>query len=117
MSVTWSPPPSAVWQPAVENYINAILERVDKLIHQFAKDIEEWMKINAPWKDRSSNARQTLRAEAERLGREVWSILLAGGVDYFVYLELAHQGRFAIIGPALNRFVPQIFNDLRKLLS
>jgi hypothetical protein len=38
-------------------------------------------------------------------------------MDYGTFLELANQGRFAIITPALDVFGPQIWNDAKALIT
>lgn len=117
MGLTWDVPPTEAIPALVDAYVAAIRSRVRMLVDYYAAVIEAWMKENAPWTDRTSNARQTLAAQVEELAHDMLSILLAGGVDYFVYLELGHQGRYAIIAPALDRFGPMLWADLRAMLS
>lgn len=134
MAATWDQAPDAVWLPALEDYLNIIRQQVDRLVHHYAAEIEAWMKEKAPWfpfdgwdggrvvplppgYSTTGNARQTLSAEVERMALDMWSILLAGGVDYFVWLELANQGRYAILGPAIEHFGPLLFADLQAILS
>lgn len=56
------------------------------------------MKMNAPWTDRTGNARATLQGEATHKDR-LHTIKLHGGMPYQIWLELKNAGRFAIIGP------------------
>jgi hypothetical protein len=74
------------------------------------------MKENAPWTDRTSNARQTLWAEVFAMS-DVVVLAFGHGMDYGTFLELANQGRFAIITPALDVFGPQIWNDAKALVT
>lgn len=60
------------------------------------------MKQNAPWTDRTGNARATLQGEA-RHKTAVHEIILHGGMPYQIYLETRFGGKYAIIGPTVPR--------------
>lgn len=115
--LVWKRTPSTMLDALVNDYIARIRQAVLQVAQYYAAQIEAWMKQNAPWTDRTSNARQTLSAEVEQLSLDMFEIVLAGGVDYFVWLELGHAGRFAIIGPALDLWGPRVWADIRLLLS
>jgi hypothetical protein len=74
------------------------------------------MKQNAVWTDRTSNARQTLWAEAFDFS-DVVVLAFGHGVSYGTFLELANQGRYAIITPAIDYFAPKIWQDAQRLLA
>jgi hypothetical protein len=82
----------------------------------YAPRIETWMKQNAVWTDRTSNARQTLWAEAFDFS-DVVVLAFGHGVSYGTFLELANQGRYAIITPAIDYFAPKIWQDAQRLLA
>lgn len=67
-----------------------------------ALKIQEWAQENAPWTDRTSNARQTLNAKAYLEGAHHVCIELRHGVEYGIWLELAHQRRFAILEKSIE---------------
>lgn len=115
--MTWDNPPADAWTSLADAYVNRIRIEVRNLVDYYAGVMEQWMKINAGWTDRTGNARQTLSAQVEAISRDMMEIILAGGVDYFIWLELANAGRFAIIGPALDYFGPLLWADLRRILS
>jgi hypothetical protein len=83
----------------------------------FAGEIESYAKANAPWQDRTGNARQALHAEAVALSSEVVTIYLVSGMDYGKWLELAHGAKYQIILPTLTAFYPQVMARLRALLG
>jgi len=78
------------------------------------KRLEPFAKRNAPWSDRTSNARQGLFAVTLKEGDKV-VLILSHGVDYGVFLELAHQGNFAIIGPTLQQHYGEIMQAVRAI--
>jgi hypothetical protein len=42
---------------------------------------------------------------------------LAHGVDYGICLELAHEKKNAIIAPTINKFAPEVVEDLRGIMG
>lgn len=116
MAITWDNPPSTAIPEMVEEYNRQVYSALWKLALGYAPKIEAWMKENASWTDRTSNARQTLWAEAFDFV-DVIVLAFGHGVDYGTFLELANQGRYAIITPALDVFGPQIWNDAKALIK
>ena len=117
MTVSWSVPPEEAFGDLADAYVQAIQDAVWAIAQRRAPEIESWMKINARWTDRTSNARQGLAADAERLATEAVQIVMSYDVDYGIFLELAHAGNYAIIGPALDHFAPIIWQDVLALLG
>ena len=117
MGFEWTTrPPQEMFAEGVVWYDNAIKQALLELAQQFAPQIEAWMKAQAPWTDRTSNARQGLHTEVEALVNEI-SIWLMHGVDYGVFLELKNAGRYAIIGPALDYWAQQLWEAVKAMLS
>lgn len=56
---------------------------------------------NAKWTDRTGSARQRLNAYVSAMANG-YRITLAHGVEYGIWLELAHEKRFAIIPQTIN---------------
>lgn len=115
-SFIWHIPPEAAFPAMYDAYVRRLLKALEQLMQFYAAEIEAWMKTNAVWADRTGNARQGLHAEVETM---VDLIVLSfdHGMTYGVFLEFANQGRFAIIGPALDHFTPLIWRDIQALLS
>jgi hypothetical protein len=59
---------------------------------------ESKMRADAPWTDRTGNARAGLRARHVESGGD-HTLVLFHTMDYGVYLEVSHDGEYAIIGP------------------
>lgn len=115
MPFTWQRRPTVAFPALTEAYADAIHDAIAQLAERYAAEIEAWMKDNAPWSDRTGNARQTLFAEAIDFTDTV-VILMSHGVEYGTFLELAHGGNYAIITPALDYFIPRIWRDVQALL-
>ena len=81
-----------------------------------AKKMEADAKRNAPWTDRTGNARNSIQGD---FGWEDDSakIVLSGNVDYSVYLELAHEKKWAILKPTIDKNAPEILKGYQKLVK
>jgi len=84
------------------------------LAQNWAGKLEAEMKQKAPWKDRTGNARAGLFGTASLEGQEI-VIRLGHTVEYGKYLELAHDGRYAIIEPTRRAHLKDIERDFREL--
>ena len=115
MSFTWQVTPEQAFTELVDAYENEIHDAIKQIADRYAPDIEAWMKSNAPWTDRTGNARQTLNTEVQEVASIMVGIILAHGVDYGVFLELSHGGSWAIIGPAIDYFAPKVWADVQRL--
>ena len=111
----WHHSPSEVFPDGLDDYTHAIRWAVVEIAQRRAPEIEAWMKANAPWTDRTGNARQTLHTEVQMVVDTV-VITLAHGMSYGRFLELAHGGQYAVIGPALDEFAPKLWDDIKQLL-
>lgn len=65
--------------------------------NQSALKLQNYARVNAPWQNRTGNARQTLTGTVDTFTDEKVVLKLAHGVDYGKWLELAHNKKFAII--------------------
>lgn len=71
----------------------------------FAPRAERHMKERAPWTDRTGAARNGLTARAEPRPHGA-AVVLAHGVDYGIWLEIAHSGHYAIVIPSVVDLAP-----------
>jgi hypothetical protein len=84
--------------------------------------VETYMKHNAPWTDRTTNARNGLTATAQKSGSRIaasnFAIVLSHSVDYGIYLE---DERYAsarpIIMPTIRLYAPRVAKTLKKILD
>lgn len=74
------------------------------------------MKKNAPWTDRTGNARATLATDSEHKP-EHDELVLHGGMPYQIYLERMQAGRFAAIGPEVTRRGRYIMANMTELFK
>jgi len=82
-----------------------------------ASEIQYKMKDNRPWTDRTGMAKTLLNAKVSQPDKNTIRITLAHGVDYGIWLELAHGKNYAIIAPTIREEGPRIVEDLENLMS
>lgn len=68
---------------------------------KFAEELREYAQKNAPWDNRTGDARSGLDAAVNADGDEL-SVSLFHTVDYGIWLEIRWNGRYAIILPAIE---------------
>ena len=113
----WERPPEQPLSELTEAYISAIHRGVYRIAQSTAPEIENWMKANAPWTDRTANARQTLYTEVNQVVQSMVEIVLSHGVEYGIFLELSNAGKYAIIDPAIDHFAPILWSEVVRMLS
>jgi len=74
------------------------------------------MKSNAPWTDRTGNARSTLATDVKHRA-DADEMILHGGMPYQVYLETMQAGRFAAIVPETRHRGPHVMAQMTQLFS
>jgi hypothetical protein len=79
--------------------------------------VERYAKVNAPWTDRTGNARAQLAAEATKLSVNRFGIVLSQGVDYGIYLEKSNDENYAIILPTIRVMAPKVIRFCTKLMD
>lgn len=82
-----------------------------------ASELQSQMKMNRPWTDRTGMAKATLNAKVSQPNKNTVRITLSHGVDYGIWLELAHGKNYAIIAPTIREEGPRIVGDLNNLMS
>lgn len=90
--------------------LTAIIER------QSARG-ERLMKTNAPWTDRTGNARQGLHGATHRERLKLYAVILAHTAAYGIWLEVAHGGKFRIIQPSLVTTGSETMRDVSALFA
>lgn len=82
----------------------------------YATKATAYSRRNAPWTDRTGNARNGLSARAEKQGN-IHRVTVFHGMPYGVWLETRFSGRFAIIRPTVDTLGPQFLADASKLFG
>lgn len=84
---------------------------------QGALKLQNFAKENRKWTDRTGHARQRLTGTSGKV-QNGYQLTLAHGVDYGIWLELAHEKRFSIIPQAIQYVGTfEIMPGFQKLLE
>lgn len=82
-----------------------------------ALKLQNYARSNRPWTDRTGTARQRLTGSSSK-GAHWYELKLSHGVNYGVFLELAHEKQFAIIMPTIEKVgSSEIMPGFRNLLE
>lgn len=94
---------------ALEDAGPELLAEVEAHAVELAIKILDYAKINAPWQDRTGDARRLLDVDVSQDAEEI-VIQLYHQVDYGLWLEVIESGQFAIIMPTLQHFAGEAFD-------
>lgn len=93
----------------MEKGLSQLENKTDMAIRAFcdtgALKMQSYAQQNARWTDRTGAARQRLKGGVEKRANG-YAIRISHGVDYGIWLEFAHEKRFAIL-PDTIRVVGQ----------
>lgn len=81
-----------------------------------SKELESYAKDNKIWENRSSHAWQGLTGTYE-VDDKGAVIVLAHTVDYGLWLELAHEKKYAIVEPTIRLQSQAVFDSFQGLLD
>lgn len=107
----------------VNNKMNQFKSKFEAAMQIFcsngAQRMESYAKQNRPWTDRTGSARQRLEGSWEKDGND-YIIRIAHGVSYGVWLEFAHERKYAILRPTVElvgrrEIIPAFQNFLDKV--
>lgn len=76
---------------------------------------EKHMRSNAPWTDRTGNARAGLHATVQGSGNTT-AVILYHSVPYGIWLETRWSGRYAIINPTIEVMAPKFIDMVGRLI-
>jgi hypothetical protein len=75
-----------------------------------------WARQNAPWTDRTTNARNSLFARTLNSGKK-FQIIFGHGVPYGIWLEVRFAGRYQIIRPTVQHEAPEVMVTVATMMS
>jgi hypothetical protein len=114
--IVWENPPPKAFARLVVDSEAYFMSVAYQLAQFYAPQIEAWMKENAPWTDRTGNARQGLYTAVEKTEKQV-VLILSHGVLYGIFLEWANAGSYSIIPATLDTWFPRLLADLKRVIE
>lgn len=98
---------------AVEAQVKAALSTYGNTA---AAKLEGEAKRNASWTDQTANARNSIQGDFS-LDGSLARISLSGNTDYFIFLELAKEKRYAILSPTMESNAVEIIQGYQKVVN
>lgn len=94
--------------PRLKRLMPAIDAGVDLTFDSMVPVAEGYMRTNAPWTDRTGNARAGLRAQHVANPMVRHELILYHTMPYGIWLEVRWSGRYAIIAPTIQEIGPDV---------
>lgn len=101
--------------PGLAMYGAYMMKQIMRAMSQWGADATELMQQNAPWRDRTGDARSGLGWALE----EDWvrpRVILFHSVTYGEWLEVRWSGEYAIIMPTIESFGPELINYIEDVI-
>lgn len=117
--IHWTTPPSEL-ATAVERYGDRVLVAVAAVAQRVATEMQNQAKADAPWTDRTGNARTGIFGTSEAdFAAKVVTIYLSHGatIDYGIWLELANSGRYGVIMRTMESHYEPLMQMLREIFA
>ena len=135
--IVWTKPPTDL-NPAIVTYGNKVKAAVTAVALFIGAKMEASAKANAPWTDRTANARQGLfyavdaegggevsgsanlggqESEAISVAKDVVGLYLSHSMSYGKFLELAHAGAYRIVMPTCESHYPELMQMLKAIFK
>lgn len=119
MAFKWDVAPDVAFPELVDKYTKTIFLSGRRVAAKRAEEAEAWMKDNAPWTDRTGDARAGLSVKALDSPGVLTELVFShdDSLDYPIWLEIANSGKYAIIAPAIDHWGPIFMRDLQRIMN
>jgi hypothetical protein len=119
MGFHWEVPPEEGLPLVLKNYTEAMFTTGRRVAAQRAADMVAWAKSNAPWQDRTGDARSGLNAIVKDYEFVIAEITIGydAETDYSIWLELANGGKYAIISRTIDMWGPRLMADMQRIAN
>jgi len=119
----------------IAEYGRRVQDKAREFALSWVPRLETHAKKNAPWTDRTANARQALRAYLDEDVPETFNaedaveypspeqiadiivIVLSHGMEYGEKLENSWAGAYSIIGPTLEALLPEMKREFQAMFK
>jgi hypothetical protein len=113
--INWDWGVDTLWD-GLDNFTERTKKELEKKVRDFAPRLAEYAQANAPWEDRTGDARSGLQSQP-LITDTSFGISLFHTMDYGIWLEIRWGGLYAIILPTIEVLGPELMNDISDILS
>ena len=82
-----------------------------------ATNMQNYARKNRLWKDQTGDARRELHGGSFWQNPFMLIIFMAHGVEYGIFLELAKDGKYAILEPTVNKYSKEIYENAKRIMG
>lgn len=109
------------WNDNLTPNLEKMRQKCDTAVLMYAKtkadQLQEYMKANKKWQDVTGAAKRSLKGQVSVPKEHQVRITLAHGVNYGIWLELAHEMNYAIVRPTILTKSGEVLDGLDMLMS
>ena len=109
------------WNDNLTPNLEKMRQKCDTAVLMYAKtkaeQLQSYMKTNRKWTDRTGAAKASLKGLVSVPKEHQVRITLAHGVNYGIWLELAHEMNYAIVRPTILTKSGEVLDGLDMLMS
>lgn len=100
----------------IANFTFKTMNEIGEIASDLADELVNYARDNAPWDDRTGDARAGLEAETSLENGEV-NVDLYHTVEYGIWLEVRWGGRYAIIIPTIEALGPRLLEKMDRMIG
>lgn len=101
----------------LDAFAEGLLQNAKGAAQEIADVLEAYAKANHPWKNDSGDTEASIMAQMLDDTEDLIIIALSAGMPYDVFLELAHDGKWAWLFPAIVANESKILSILKRRLG
>lgn len=98
-----------------KEYKGKLYEALWIITDTVAKKMVVWARDNAIWENQTTNARQGLRGDAWWESSNQLVCSMSHTMEYGVWLELAHEKKYAILEKSINKYKDELIEGWKTL--
>ena len=109
------------WRDNLTENLEKLHTKCDTAVKMYAitkaDQLQAYMKDNKKWTDRTGEAKRGLKGAVSVPAEHKIRITLSHGVNYGIWLELAHEMNYAIVRPTILTKSNEVLEGLDNLMA
>ena len=101
----------------LEKWQAQTLDKARRVMEEIANHLAEYAKADHPWENQTGESQGSIRGFVEEAGPGIITATLSAGAGYDVFLELAKDGRWAWLWPAVEANMDEIKRKLDSVVE
>ena len=101
----------------LKNFVPRLKAALALDAENIAANMEAWAKNNAPWTDKTGDARDFIKQTVKWTNADILMVSLSHNVNYGIYLELCNEGKYAILEKAMAEFGPKFMEGWQGVFN